>query len=184
MSERLLSRRHQIPDRDRTADDWSPSTSDVLHDSGRADSHVGNRAREATDPTGEHNDIVPVSASGAGHSMASICIVPQAESAASPAGGPVSPETAARIEAVRGTGSALDAGTREVMDGTFDTSFAGVHIHADGEANALNRAVGGAAFTTGSDIFFRQGGFEPRSSAGRQLLAHELGHVVQKRGMQ
>jgi hypothetical protein len=36
------------------------------------------------------------------------------------------------------------------------------------------------AFTTGSDIFFRNGAYSPQSSGGQELLAHELTHVVQQ----
>lgn len=36
--------------------------------------------------------------------------------------------------------------------------------------------------TTGSDVFFRDGNYRPESSKGRELLAHELTHVVQQRG--
>src|SRR5262249_12047937 len=38
------------------------------------------------------------------------------------------------------------------------------------------------AFTTGRDIFFGHGEYDPGSLAGRELLAHELTHVVQQRG--
>jgi hypothetical protein len=38
------------------------------------------------------------------------------------------------------------------------------------------------AFTTGQDIFFRQGEYSPNSSQGKELLAHELTHVVQQAG--
>src|SRR5690606_39062124 len=35
--------------------------------------------------------------------------------------------------------------------------------------------------TTGRDIFFRAGNYNPGSADGRKLLAHELTHVVQQR---
>jgi hypothetical protein len=57
-----------------------------------------------------------------------------------------------------------------------------VNIHADSEADSLNKQVGARAFTTGSDIFFRQGEYNPASSNGQELLAHELTHVVQQGG--
>ena len=38
------------------------------------------------------------------------------------------------------------------------------------------------AFATGQDIFFREGAYNPGSSGGRELLAHELTHVVQQTG--
>ena len=51
-----------------------------------------------------------------------------------------------------------------------------------GQADALNRDLSARAFTTGQDIFFRHGEYSPGSSSGRELLAHELTHVVQQGG--
>ena len=36
------------------------------------------------------------------------------------------------------------------------------------------------AFTTGKDIFFKEGAYDPHSTSGKELLAHELTHVVQQ----
>jgi hypothetical protein len=44
----------------------------------------------------------------------------------------------------------------------------------------LNEQLNAKAFTTGSDIFFRNGAYSPQSSGGQELLAHELTHVVQQ----
>jgi hypothetical protein len=44
----------------------------------------------------------------------------------------------------------------------------------------LNKQLGAKAFTTGNDIFFRQGQYDPHSSAGQELIAHEATHVVQQ----
>jgi hypothetical protein len=92
-------------------------------------------------------------------------------------GGPVSDALAGRINGQRGGGSSLDSGTRASMEGSFGTSFEDVRVHTDAESDALNRSISAKAFTTGSDIFFRND-----SSPGDQgLLAHELTHVVQQR---
>src|SRR5262249_16056441 len=60
--------------------------------------------------------------------------------------------------------------------------FSGVRIHTGAESHSLNRAVNAIAFTTGQDIFFRDGAYNPHDSGGRELLAHELTHVVQQGG--
>jgi hypothetical protein len=44
----------------------------------------------------------------------------------------------------------------------------------------LNQQLSAKAFTTGQDIFFRQGAYDPGSGNGRELIAHELTHVVQQ----
>jgi len=52
----------------------------------------------------------------------------------------------------------------------------------DRGSDSLNRALSARAFTTGQDIFFREGAYQPGSSIGRELIAHELTHVVQQNG--
>ncbi len=107
--------------------------------------------------------------------------VVQAQAEVGREGGALSPELSGRIQAKRGGGQPLDATVRRGMEGVFQVSFGHVRIHADPEADALNRGVAAIAFTVGSDIFFRAGAYQPHSAAGQHLLAHELTHVVQQR---
>jgi hypothetical protein len=67
------------------------------------------------------------------------------------------------------------------MEESLGHDFSDVRIHSDSDAHNLNEAVSARAFTTGNDVFFKQGTYNPASSAGRELLAHELTHVVQQR---
>ena len=60
--------------------------------------------------------------------------------------------------------------------------FSAVRVHTNAESNTLNQKLNSRAFTTGKDIYFRQGEYNPGSSAGRELLAHEMTHVVQQNG--
>ncbi|HEY9670735.1 MAG TPA: DUF4157 domain-containing protein [Waterburya sp.] len=92
------------------------------------------------------------------------------------------PEVEAAIERKRGGGQALDNRVRVPMESAFGVDFSGVHVHTDSEADTLNQALSARAFTTGQDIFFAQGEYSPGSSSGRELLAHELTHVVQQTG--
>jgi uncharacterized OsmC-like protein len=92
-------------------------------------------------------------------------------------GGPLSPELSGRINSQRGGGAALDGGTRASMEGAFGADFEGVRVHTDAESDALNRSISARAFTTGSDIFFRN----DAGPGDHSLLAHELTHVVQQR---
>ncbi len=48
---------------------------------------------------------------------------------------------------------------------------------------ALNRELNAQAFTVGSDIFMAEGKYNPGSSEGQGLLAHELTHVGQQGGL-
>jgi hypothetical protein len=101
--------------------------------------------------------------------------------AAGPGGGTLHTGLAERIQARRGAGEGLDVPVRARMEDAFGAGFAAVRIHNDSESHSLNRSINALAFTTGNDIFFRQGLYHPDSRAGRELLAHELTHVVQQR---
>lgn len=92
------------------------------------------------------------------------------------------PEVEATIEQARGGGRSLDAGIQRQMESAFGNNFSGVRVHTDSTADALNQSLSARAFTTGQDIFFRQGEYNPGSSTGKELLAHELTHVVQQTG--
>ena len=84
------------------------------------------------------------------------------------------------IQAARGSGTQLPTELHQKMGANMGANFANVRIHANTQADTLNRSLNARAFTTGSDIFFRQGEYQPGSSAGQKLLAHELTHVVQQ----
>jgi hypothetical protein len=65
------------------------------------------------------------------------------------------------------------------MERSFEMSFADIRVHCDDAAAALAAGLGAAAFTRGRDIYFGAGRYEPATSSGRLLLAHELAHTVQ-----
>ena len=60
--------------------------------------------------------------------------------------------------------------------------FSQVKVHTDAHADQLSRSIQANAFTTGNDVFFKQGAYDPSSSSGQELLAHELTHVIQQNG--
>ncbi len=91
-------------------------------------------------------------------------------------------EVSRRIAGERGGGSSLEQGTRQDMETALGHDFAGVQVHTGPAADDLNRELSATAFTTGEDVFFRDGAYAPGSRDGRELLAHELTHVVQQSG--
>jgi hypothetical protein len=97
-----------------------------------------------------------------------------------PEGGQAAPEVEAAINRARGGGQPLDHAVQEQMGAGLGFDFGGVRVHADSEAHELNQQLSARAFTTGRDIFFGQGEYNPVTSAGRELIAHELTHVVQQ----
>jgi hypothetical protein len=52
-------------------------------------------------------------------------------------------------------------------------------VHSDERAAQSAESVDAAAWTVGDDVAFAHGLYQPHSSAGRELLAHELAHVVE-----
>lgn len=95
---------------------------------------------------------------------------------------PISPQIESSINQAKGGGQPLSEQTRSQMEQGLGTDLSGVRVHTDGRADSLNHSLQAKAFTTGSDLFFRRGAYDPGSSSGQQLLAHELTHVVQQGG--
>jgi hypothetical protein len=89
-------------------------------------------------------------------------------------------ETASRINRARGGGKSLDGALQEQMSETMGHDFSGVRVHTDAQADELNQQLSAKAFTTGQDIFFKRGAYDPASSSGQELVTHELTHVVQQ----
>ncbi|MBW4429747.1 MAG: DUF4157 domain-containing protein [Nostoc desertorum CM1-VF14] len=92
------------------------------------------------------------------------------------------PEVEASIKQARGSGQPLAAKIRQPMEQAFGSDFSSVKVHTDTQADQLNQSIQAKAFTTGRDVFFRQGAYEPGSQGGQELLAHELTHVIQQNG--
>lgn len=75
----------------------------------------------------------------------------------------------------------LDGPVREGMERLLSHDFGSVRVHDDARAAASAEAIGAGAFSVGEHVVFGPGRYEPRTPAGRLLLAHELAHVVQQR---
>ncbi|MGB8886260.1 MAG: DUF4157 domain-containing protein [Candidatus Korobacteraceae bacterium] len=69
---------------------------------------------------------------------------------------------------------------RRFMETRFGRDFDDVRIHAGAEAAAASRAIGAQAFAVGNHVVFGAGQYRPHTSEGRELIAHELAHVVQQ----
>jgi Domain of unknown function (DUF4157) len=96
------------------------------------------------------------------------------------AGGEASPDLASTLNRA-GSGQPLDPALQQSMGQAMGADFSRVRVHTDERADQLNRSLQAKAFTTGQDVFFRQGTYEPSSLGGQKLIAHELTHVVQQR---
>lgn len=94
----------------------------------------------------------------------------------------VDEETSSTINAKRGSGHSLDPHIAQKASDTLGHDFGDVNVHTDSHSDTLSRQLGAKAFTTGKDIFFREGAYDPGSSEGQSLISHELTHVVQQSG--
>jgi hypothetical protein len=96
-------------------------------------------------------------------------------------GGPkASQQLSNQIENSAGKGKSLPAKTLKEMNSSFGADFDNVSVHHDGESASMNRELQAQAFTHGRDIYFNSGKYNPDTSEGKFLLAHELTHVVQQ----
>lgn len=77
-------------------------------------------------------------------------------------------------------GQSLDTSVQANMETSFGHDFSGVRVHTDGRAKELAQGIHAQAFTRGQDIYFGAGRYQPGTSQGKHLLAHELTHVVQQ----
>jgi hypothetical protein len=87
---------------------------------------------------------------------------------------------ASYLDQSTGKGKPLPAKTLNEMGSGFGVDFSNVRIHNDQDAAAANKELDAQAFTHGQDVYFNEGKFDPETSAGKFLLAHELTHVVQQ----
>jgi len=74
----------------------------------------------------------------------------------------------------------MDTGTQQFMESRFGQDFGQVRIHTDGRAAESASAIQARAYTSGRDVVFGEGEYQPSSESGRRLLAHELAHVGQQ----
>lgn len=96
-------------------------------------------------------------------------------------GSTVTPSIHSGINWLRQSGGvALPESTRAFMEPRFGRDFNKVKLHTSPQASVLSQNLNARAFTVGRDIFFNQGEFQPHTSSGMRLLAHELTHTVQQ----
>ncbi|ABA58344.1 OmpA/MotB [Nitrosococcus oceani ATCC 19707] len=80
------------------------------------------------------------------------------------------------------TGKLLEAKTQAEMEQSFGADFSRVCLHDDPAAHAAADSLNAKAFTQGDDIYLGAGATSSDSLAGKELIAHELAHIIQQRG--
>ena len=77
-------------------------------------------------------------------------------------------------------GQPMSNDVRGFMEPRFNADFSSVRIHNDPESASLNNQLSARAFTHKNHIFFSRDQYQPGTSGGKHLLAHELTHTIQQ----
>lgn len=85
-----------------------------------------------------------------------------------------------QIQLDRSGGQPLEEGTRTFMESRFGYDFRQVRTHNDTYAAKNANELNAQAFTSGRDIYFGTNNFQPSTTEGQRLLAHELAHTIQQ----
>ncbi len=83
-------------------------------------------------------------------------------------------------EALQSPGQPLNAEIRESMEPRFEHDFSKVRVHTGEKAAESAEAVNAQAYTVGQEVVFGENEYAPDTREGKELLAHELTHVVQQ----
>jgi hypothetical protein len=89
----------------------------------------------------------------------------------------VYPITAVQLGLARSGGRPLSDVLLAKMEAAFGEDFSAVRVHVGPQASR----IGAIAFTTGNDLYFAPGQYQPDTQKGQQLIGHELAHVIQQR---
>jgi LysM repeat protein len=107
--------------------------------------------------------------------------VQRKETGSGDAGGQTAPSVVSDVLS-SGGGQPMDTNTQQFMGSRMGQDFSDVRIHTGSKAAESASAIQARAYTSGTDIVFGKGEYQPGSESGKRLLAHELVHVGQQGG--
>jgi hypothetical protein len=108
--------------------------------------------------------------------------VQRKEGASGDGGGAAVATPAVSREFHSGAGEALPGSTLAFMEKRFGHDFSDVRVHRSEHAAESAESINARAYTSGNDIVFNSGEYQPHTPSGQRLLAHELTHVIQQGG--
>lgn len=79
-------------------------------------------------------------------------------------------------------GQPLPCHLERKFEQALGADLSGVRVHTGPESISASKAISARAYTTGNDIHFNAGQYDPQSLEGQRLLAHEVVHTVQQQG--
>lgn len=89
---------------------------------------------------------------------------------------------AAVAAASASSGERLPETLMRTFEASLGADLSSVRIHTGGASADASHAVGARAYAVGQDIHFGAGQYDPASTAGQHLIAHEVAHTVQQQG--
>jgi hypothetical protein len=96
----------------------------------------------------------------------------------------VTPEAREMVaQALETRGQPLPEILRRSLEEQSGRSLSDVRIHTGPESARAAQSLGAEAFTVDRDIHFAAGMYQPESASGRKLIAHEVTHAIQQRGL-
>lgn len=79
----------------------------------------------------------------------------------------------------KSNGTPLQEDIKDYLQKTYSTDLSSVRVHTDQNSHYLSTALQADAFTAGNDIYFNKEKYNPATTDGKKLIAHEVAHVVQ-----
>ncbi len=77
-----------------------------------------------------------------------------------------------------GGGRPMERSRRDFFESRMGYDFSDVRLHIGPDAQSTAKDLGAKAYTAGRDIAFGKGQYQPDTTAGKELPAHELTHTV------
>ena len=97
----------------------------------------------------------------------------------------ITPQNTARVaqdnSSTRSINHSLPVSESTFFERRFGTDLSDVRVHTDADAALLTQALGTAGVSVGNDVWVHPNHFRPDTASGRELLSHELTHVLQWR---
>ncbi|MDH4474086.1 MAG: DUF4157 domain-containing protein [Fluviicola sp.] len=145
---------------------------DKMADTVVSNVHSGETTRSVSPHT---SSITPATLQRAGNEEDAVPVQSKEQQVAS--------NTATQITGAKSAGTPLGDDTRNEMETGFGADFSKVKVHTGTDAERMSEGLNAQAFTHENDIFFNKGKYDPKSKEGKHLLAHELTHTIQQKGM-
>jgi hypothetical protein len=148
--------------------------------------HPPSKDEEGASPAAERNvvtDVQHLQQSAGNQAVARWLTASRTPDAAGGAdAGSVASTAATQVAGGSGSAGRLPEVLADGLGQSLGADVRDVRVHTDEASGQAASAIGARAFTSGQDVHFAPGAYDPASTEGRRLIAHEVAHTVQQRG--